>query len=493
MMNTSKAKNKSIVGLFTAIFMILSLFAVTSKISAEETTTIQDDIFKYAVLDDNSVSLTGVVSKNDIIDKDLVIPSEVQGKKVVKIGSRAFVRCKFSSIVIPDTIIEIDDSAFIYCVKIKSLDIPNTVKIIGNEAFSSCTSLKEITLPESMTFLPKSLLSSDSALEKIKIPQNITKIENSVFYGCKSLKEINIPEGVTSIGESVFSGCTSLKEINLPDNVKEIGAFAFSEINGLTITIPKSIENIQYPEMVFRDCDSLTIKGYKGTYARTVSREVGCKFIALDASENDKEFEIKFDPDNGDKIVTQPVYEGEVLNYTPGSQYDSTSSVNKKGYTFVGWYEDTDDITTEYKNNQTYTKDITYKAKWAHFEGLGAQIKVDKTGIRFGTKLYNDGDEILEKGTVMVPTKLLDLSVERLVTLNTKQVVKSIGKVNYEVNKDENYVVYLGTLINIPESQRDTYIRASSYVRYKDKSGNEYIVYAFNREASINSLSKSSN
>lgn len=494
MMKVYKAKNKSIVGLLMAIFMMFSLFAVTSKISAEETTTIQDDTFKYTVLDDTSVSLTGVVSKSAIADKDLVIPSEVQGKKVVKIGSRAFVRCKFSSIVIPDTIVEINDSAFINCVKIKTLYIPETVKIIGNEAFSSCTSLKEITLPESMTFLPKSLLSGDSALEEIKIPQNVTQIENSAFYGCKSLKEINIPEGVTSIGESAFSGCISLKEIKLPDNAKEIGSFAFKDINGLTITIPKSIENIQYPELVFRNCDSLTIKGYKGTYARAVSRELGCNFIALDASENDKEFEIKFDPDNGDEIVTQKVYEDEALDYTPRTNDPNTSTyLTKKGYILVGWYADTDDITTEYKNNQTYTKDVTYKAKWAHVEGLGAQVKIDKTGIRFGTKLYNDGDEILEKGTVMIPTKLLDLSVERLVTLNTKQVVKSIGKVNYEVNKDENYVVYLGTLINIPESQRDTYIRASSYVRYKDKSGNEYIVYAFNGEATVNSLLKSSN
>ncbi|MFQ8987678.1 MAG: hypothetical protein ACLR6T_03205 [Intestinibacter sp.] len=93
----------------------------------------------------------------------------------------------------------------------------------------------------------------------------------------------------------------------------------------------------------------------------------------------------------------------------------------------------------------------------------------------------------------MIPTKLIDTMTQWNITLDTENAAKSIGKVNYEVNKDENYVVYLGTLINIPESQRDTYIRASSYVRYKDKSGNEYIVYAFNKEASINSLLESSN
>lgn len=492
-MKMYKTKNKNIVILLFTFFLIFSLFSITSKISAEETTIIQDDTFKYTVLDDSTVSLTGVISKTDIVGKDLVIPSEVQGKKVVKIGSRAFVRCNFNSIVIPDTITEIEKSAFYRCPSVQKLMIPNSVKIIGEEAFIGCSSLKEIILPDYMTNLPNGLLSGNSALEKINIPENVTKIGNSTFSNCESLKEIKIPKGVTSIGEGAFWGCTSLTEIDLPEGVNEIGKNAFQGINGLTITIPRSVTEIEYPELVFRNCNPLTIKGYKGTYARAVSRELGCNFIALDASENDKEFEIKFDPDNGDEIVTQKVYEGEELNYAPltdkGKSIGTTNIyLTKEGYTFVGWYSDTDDITTVYKNDQTYKTDVTYKAKWAHVKGLGAQVKADKSGIRFGTKLYNDGDTILEKGTLMIPTNLIDTMIEKVITFNTKNVAQSIGKVNYEVNEEENYIVYLGTLINIPESQRDTYIRASAYVKYRDKAGNDYIVYTRLGEASVNYL-----
>lgn len=442
MKNTIKINNKMI-AYFTMFMMVVTLFSTSIKnVFAEVGDIIQDDTFKYTVLDDNSVSLKKTIKKADIADKDIIIPSEVEGKKVVEIGSNAFAGCKLKSVVIPDTVVEIKESAFDTCSKLENIQIPNSVKEIGPLAFAACKVLKQIDLPNSITVLHKNLFSSCPALEKVVIPEGVTLVERSVFSDCESLTEV---------------------------------------------TIPKSLQNIEYPAFVFNHCTSLnTIKGYKGTYARTLSRELGCKFIALDASEDDKEFEIKFDADNGSDIVTQPVYKDEILNYTPGN-------ITKKGYTFVGWYEDTDNITTEYKNNQTYTKDITYKAKWAHVEGLGAQVKVDKTGIRFGTKLYNDGDEILEKGTVMIPTKLIDTMTQWNITLDTKNAAKSIGKVNYEVNKDENYVVYLGTLINIPESQRDTYIRASSYVRYKDKSGNEYIVYAFNGEATINSLLESSN
>ena len=445
MMSLEKTNNK-IFRIISLLIIVSSLFIISSmKIFADGSNIIKDDNFEYTVLDENSVALTSALDEDSLVNKDIIIPSEVQGKKVVQIGQSAFYACDLKSVTIPDTVTEIKDKAFSRCTFLQYIKLPNSIKTLGKSTFSACTSLKEIDLPDFITSIPESLFSS-----------------------CSSLESIEIPEGVTSIGNLAFANCYNLKEITIPKTITEIAPPV-------------------YTKLVFNRCTSLnTIKGYKGTYARTLSRELGCKFIALDASEDDKEFEIKFDADNGSDIVTQPVYKDEILNYTP-------ENITKKGYTFVGWYEDTDNITTEYKNNQTYTKDITYKAKWAHVEGLGAQVKVDKTGIRFGTKLYNDGDEILEKGTVMIPTKLIDTMTQCNITLDTENAAKSIGKVNYEVNKDENYVVYLGTLINIPESQRDTYIRASSYVRYKDKSGNEYIVYAFNKEASINSLLESSN
>ncbi|MCI6738164.1 MAG: InlB B-repeat-containing protein [Intestinibacter sp.] len=174
----------------------------------------------------------------------------------------------------------------------------------------------------------------------------------------------------------------------------------------------------------------------------------------------------------------------EQLDYTP-------ETPTKEGYTFVGWYKDTDDITTEYKSGATYTEDTTYKAKWAHVDMLGAQVKAivdDKSGIRFGTKIYNDGDEIVEKGTIILPVKLLP-DGESL-TLDTPQIAQSVGKVNYEVNEEENYVTYLGTLVGIPRAQFDEAITASAYVIYKDKAGNEYKVYSpyKNGSTTINTL-----
>ena len=174
----------------------------------------------------------------------------------------------------------------------------------------------------------------------------------------------------------------------------------------------------------------------------------------------------------------------EILNYTP-------KAPTKEGYTFVGWYKDVDDTTTEYKSGSKYTENVTYTAKWAHVTMLGAKGKVivnNKSGIRFGTKIYNDGDEIVEKGTLILPAKFL--SEGESLTLETEKAARSVGKINYEVNKEKNYVTYLGTIINIPRTQFDTEMTAASYVIYKDKAGNKYTVYSpyKNGSTTINKL-----
>lgn len=110
---------------------------------------------------------------------------------------------------------------------------------------------------------------------------------------------------------------------------------------------------------------------------------------------------------------------------------------------------------------------------------LGAQGKLvvdGKSGIRFGTKLYNDGDQIVEKGTLIIPANLVGEG-EKL-TLDTPKVAISKANVLYQVDYDQNFMTYLGTIVNIPEAQFNRPMTAASYVIYKDKAGNQYTVYS---------------
>ena len=131
-------------------------------------------------------------------DKELTLPSIDKVKEV-------FTNFNGDSYVIYEY-------AFYENRNIASVIIPNCVTIIGNSAFESCTSLTSITLPES-----------------------VTSIGDYAFRNCSSLTSITIPDSVTSLGIHTFSSCSSLISIIIPDSVTNIGNYAFYNCSKLTI------------------------------------------------------------------------------------------------------------------------------------------------------------------------------------------------------------------------------------------------------------------
>ena len=130
----------------------------------------------------------------------------------------------------PDTR-NIQCGAFALCSNLKSIVIPEGVTVIGDDAFSRCYQLKSVSLPDSLTTLGVSAF-EHSALTEIAIPEGITSIEYGTFSYC-SLKNVEIPESVTAIADNAFTGCANLTSITIPNSVTTIGAVAFYECSGL--------------------------------------------------------------------------------------------------------------------------------------------------------------------------------------------------------------------------------------------------------------------
>lgn len=74
-------------------------------------------------------------------------------------------------------------------------------------------------------------------------------IGDGAFEECKSLREVSIPDSVASIGDYAFWNCQSLNQITVWSNVTSIGYSAFD------------------------GCKNLTIRAFKGSYAKRYALE----------------------------------------------------------------------------------------------------------------------------------------------------------------------------------------------------------------------------
>lgn len=133
--------------------------------------------FEFTVVEDKITITKYVGSKVNV-----VIPREIGGQEVTKIGDSAFSECtSLKSVVIPDRVEEIGSNAFYKCSKLASVTIGESVQTIGGRAFMECKSLTNIVLPN-----------------------NVKTFGYRAFYKCINLKSVTIGKGVTSIGSDLF-------------------------------------------------------------------------------------------------------------------------------------------------------------------------------------------------------------------------------------------------------------------------------------------------
>lgn len=301
----------------------------------------------------------GVISIDDYAFAYCGLTNATIPNSVTSIGSSMFYGCsRLASITIPDSVTNIGYQAFYDCTSLKniyyvgdvakwcnisgldnlmsgsatlyvnsnkvegSLIIPDGVTVIKNSAFSGCNGLTSITLPNSVTnieyesFYGCTALSiiyyngdvaewcninglanlmncgSDSlwgwnSCEKILhinnelvtslvIPDGVTNIGSSAFQNCSNLTSVTIPNSVTNIGASAFSGCSKLESITIPNGVTSIGSSAFKKCSSLTsVTISVGLTCIGTD--AFSGCQRMTIH-YNGTRSQWASISKGANW-----------------------------------------------------------------------------------------------------------------------------------------------------------------------------------------------------------------------
>ncbi len=251
----------------------LPVFVPDSGITASAGKT--EDGFKYEENYDGTLTITEYSGEG----WDVVIPGEIEGKKVTKIGEGAFCYTGYERIVIPDTVTSIEGGAFSNCYNLKFISLPGSIKYIGNEAFFWCYNLQSITIPNgvksigrwtfrgcsqlksvyipgSVTSIGESAFEDCAALENLTLSEGLKEIEWFSFGGCKNLSSLNLPKTVTYIGISAFYNCAKLTHVEIPDGVIFVDGGAFSGCSGLeSIVFPDSVTKLS--GNVFSGCSSL--------------------------------------------------------------------------------------------------------------------------------------------------------------------------------------------------------------------------------------------
>lgn len=167
----------------------------------------------FAVQDD--------VVYNKSLSKLLFYPSSKQGEFIV-----------------PSTVTEISDGAFMYKDNLTKITISKNVTKIGNNAFESCTKLKSIIFEDGGSeelVIGNGSFKDCKKLGNVAFPTRLASIGTSAFEGCETFKEIVLPEGVTSIGEYAFKNCKNVTRFHIPSTLEKIGDYVGTAGTSITV------------------------------------------------------------------------------------------------------------------------------------------------------------------------------------------------------------------------------------------------------------------
>ena len=193
-------------------------------------------------------------------------------QSLVQIRNDAFAESGIKEFIAPDSFKEIWGYAFKDCKNLEKVDLNKTTSI-GDMSFENCTKLSSIVLPNTLVELGTYVFSGCTLLNNIKMPSNPIEITNTFIYGSGyyndaknwengilyvdnylittnndllNQQSINVKEGTIVIAINAFTNNgRNLKSIVLPEGLKLIGSSAFSSLYSLSqINIPSSVISI---------------------------------------------------------------------------------------------------------------------------------------------------------------------------------------------------------------------------------------------------------
>lgn len=290
---------KKILSFMMAAALVLSAFAGMnlSLTAASALQVLESGDYEYTVNHKNEVKILSYLGN----DRQVVIPSEIDGNPVVEIG-----RYSFNGVErIQDDGIHFENHPNARNNKrIKKITIPSTVRIIGERAFGNMNNLNEVVFSE-----------------------GLKTIEPYAFVDCSKLESINLPDSLVDFTLLASEG-TSIEELVLGTNVEML---CLEDFNGSKVKkITCNADEIYFETVRFEGdsvLEEIVINGnlYDGfTNRKTPIKRIVCNGEATyDAVLEMKAAGFEFCSDvNGNNIVfsknnedTKQTYDADGFRY----------------------------------------------------------------------------------------------------------------------------------------------------------------------------------
>lgn len=248
----------------------------------------------------------------------------------IYIQQMAFSGCQIESVVLPDSLKEIQHSAFEYCKNLKHVILGNGIIRIGNRhvksIFAGCESLKYIDIPPQVNIIGEEAF-ADSGLESITLHEGLKDIRKNAFVGCKNLEEITLPESISYIEQNALPrirrinaarynnldiirsfnfGCTEYEDENLPQMVElNIGKKSVIIPRCMDTNDARSVNNLLWEYFNEKENIDVTNKvNHLYLYASTAEDQQNIAIEMIKRNSKDKATR-KFINDSCDNIVSR--------------------------------------------------------------------------------------------------------------------------------------------------------------------------------------------
>ncbi len=254
--------------------------------AAEEMSDSTDANIKFIDNGDGTASITGYTGKSTTFTIPTTVKYGGTEYNVTKIADQAFgvlyggdSNFAPTSIIIPDTITYIGNSAFEGLTGITSITIGNGVTYVGSRAFYGLVGLTSISFPSSVANIGGSVCCGDTALKSVTIAgasnlgssafsgctaletadlsgcSNLTVLPTETFYNCGKLTSVSLPSAISTIDTYAFSGCSNLTSLSFPSGLTTIGEYAFNGTGITSLSLPSSVSSIGNGAFMY--CSSL--------------------------------------------------------------------------------------------------------------------------------------------------------------------------------------------------------------------------------------------